>query len=123
MKKTILLLASDPVIRKVICDTLESQGYSVFAAGDIGRAADRLKEGTPDLLMVRHYVENISGHEAAMYLRRLCPGIRVLMVGGILDDDRLENREFLQGFEVFPKPFKAAELIEKVKEVLSRPRV
>ena len=120
MNTTILLLASDPVIRTVICEALESKGYSVFAAGDIGRAVDRLKDGTPDLLMVRHYIENMPGHEAAMYLRKLCPGIPVLMVGGILDDDRLENRELLEGFEVFPTPFTAAELLDKVKEVLAK---
>ncbi len=118
MHTTILLLASDPVIRKVICAALESGGYTVRAAGDIGGAVDRLKECKPDLFMVRHYTENMSGHEAARYLRKLCPGIPVLIVGGILDDDRLENREILQGFEIFPKPFKAAELLEKVKEVL-----
>jgi DNA-binding response OmpR family regulator len=119
MNTTILFLASDTVIRKVICDTLESAGYSVFAAGDIGSAVDRLQEGTPDLFMVRHYTEGISGHDAAVYLRKLCPGIPVLLVGGILDDDRLENRELLQGFEVFPRPFQAAELLDKIKEVLS----
>jgi hypothetical protein len=48
----------------------------------------------------------------------MCPGVPVLIVGGILDDDELTNREFLQRFEVFPKPFKAAELLDKVKDVL-----
>jgi CheY-like chemotaxis protein len=118
MNTTILFLGSEPIIRKVICEVLESGGYTVRAAGDIGGAVDRLKECPPDLFMVRHYTDSMPGHEAAMYLRTLCPGIPVLMVGGILDDDRLENREFLQGFEVFPKPFRAAELLDKVKEVL-----
>ncbi|MGP8244335.1 MAG: response regulator [Bryobacteraceae bacterium] len=118
MNTTILLLASDPIIRKVIRDALESEGYSVLAAGDVGTAVDRLKECTPDLLMVRNYVENMSGHDAAMYLRRVCPGVPVLIVGGILDDDRLENRAILQGFEVFPKPFQASELLDKVKELM-----
>jgi CheY-like chemotaxis protein len=115
---TILLLASDPVIRRVICNLLESEGYCVLPASGVGSAVDRLKELTPDLLMVRHHTESLSGHEAAMYLRRVCPGIPVLIVGGILDDVGLENREGLQGFEIFPKPFKAAELLDKVKEVL-----
>jgi hypothetical protein len=48
----------------------------------------------------------------------MCPGIPVLIVGSILDDGGLENREVLQGFEIFPKPFKAAELLDKVKVVL-----
>jgi CheY-like chemotaxis protein len=118
MYTTILFLASDPVIRTVICEALESEGYCVLAAGDVGSAVDRLKECTPDLFMVRHYTEGISGHDAAIYIRKMLPGIPVLIVGGLLDDDRLENREMLQGFEVFPKPFKAADLLEKVKEVL-----
>jgi len=118
MNTTILFLASDSLIREVICKALESAGYIVMSAGDIGDAVDRLKQCTPDLLMVRHYTEALSGHDAAMYLRRMIPGVPVLLVGGLLDDIGLENREILQGFEIFPKPFIAAELIEKVKEVL-----
>ena len=108
----------DPVIRRVICKALESEGYCVLEAGDIGKAVERIKECAPDLLMVRHYTASMSGHEAAKYLRSICPGVPVLIVGGILDDDELTNREFLQRFEVFPKPFKAAELLDKVKDVL-----
>jgi DNA-binding response OmpR family regulator len=115
---TILFLASDPVIRKVIGDAMESEGYCVLRAGDVGRAVDYLQECKPDLLIVRHFTESISGHDAATYLRTRCPGIPVLLVGGLLDDEGLENREILQGFEIFPKPFKAAELLAKVKEVL-----
>ena len=55
-----------------------------------------------------------------MYLRNLCPGIPVLFVGGILNDPDLENREALLNFEVFPKPYEAAELLDKVREVLSK---
>jgi hypothetical protein len=62
------------------------------------------------------------GHEAAMYLRTKCPGMRVLMVGGLLDDERLRYRSELQGIEVFPKPYSAADLLQKVKDVLSKPR-
>jgi len=89
-------------------------------ASDIGEAVDWLEGCSPALFMVRHYTESISGHDAAVYLRRLHPGIPVLIVGGILDDGDLENREMLQGFEIFPKPFQATELVEKVKEVLAK---
>jgi DNA-binding NtrC family response regulator len=118
LNATILFLASDTLIRKVISEALDSEGYVVMPASDVASAVDQLKESTPDLLIVRHYTEGISGHDAAMYLRTMCPGIPVLLVGGLLDDDRLENRELLEGFEIFPKPFQAADLLEKVKEVL-----
>ena len=120
MNKTILLLVSDSGIRGAICEALKSEGYFVLAASEIDRAARWVKECTPDLLMVRHYTENISGHDAARYLRSLCPGIPVLFVGGILNDPDLENREALLNFEVFPKPYEAAELLDKVREVLSK---
>jgi|ERR1035438_3037303 CheY-like chemotaxis protein len=122
MKTTILLLVSDPVVRSVLQETLEREGYTVRATGDLGQAVDRLTECTPDLLITRTYVEGLPGHEAAMYLRTKCPTMRVLMLGGLLDDERLQYRAALQGFEVFPKPYTAAELLQEVKDVLSKPQ-
>ena len=121
MKTTILLLVSDPVVRSVLKETLEREGYSVLAVGEMGQAVDRLEECTPDLLITRTYVEGLPGHEAAMYLRTNCVNMRVLMLGGLLDDERLRNREALQGFEVFPRPYTAAELLQEGKNVLSMP--
>jgi len=118
MYTPIMILISEPIVRSVIQETLEHEGYSVIAAGDLGTAIDRLKELTPELLMIGPYVESIAGYDAAMFLRTKCPGLRVLMVGGLIDDDRLQYRMTLEGFDIFPKPFSAASLLEKVKEVL-----
>jgi two-component system alkaline phosphatase synthesis response regulator PhoP len=122
IKSTILLLVSDPLVRAVLKETLEDAGYTVAPAGDLGQAVDRMKEMTPDLLIVRSHVQNLPGHDAAMYLRRKCLTMRVLLVGGLLDDERLQTRADLQGFEIFPKPYAAAELLEKVQDVLKKPR-
>jgi len=122
MKATILLLVSDPIVRSVLQETLEREGYTVKATRDLGQSVDRLKECAPDLLITRTYVESLPGHEAARYLRTKCPKMRVLMLGGLLDDERLQYRAALQGFEIFPKPYTAAELLQEVRAVLSRPR-
>jgi DNA-binding NtrC family response regulator len=103
-------------------ETLEHEGYTVISTGDLGKAVDRLKEVTPDLLVTRTYVQSMSGHDAALYLRTKSPRMRVLLVGGLLDDDRLHYREALQGFEVFPKPYTRTELLDKVSDVLKKPR-
>jgi hypothetical protein len=42
------------------------------------------------------------------------------MVGGLIDDDRLQYRMTLERFEVFPKPFAAAAFLEKVNNVLRK---
>ncbi len=122
VKTTILLLVSDPVVRSILKETLEREGYTVLATGDLGQAVDRLQECIPDLLITRTYIESLPGHEAAMYLRTKCPEMRVLMLGGLLDDKRLQYRAALQGFEVFPKPYTAAVLLQEVRHVLSKPR-
>jgi CheY-like chemotaxis protein len=123
MTTTILLLASDPIMRSVLQETLEQAGYTVLATGDLGHAVDRLKDVTPDLLITRTYIQGLTGHDAAIYLRTKSPKMRVLIVGGLLDDDRLQVREVLQGFEVFPKPYPSAEFLQKVQEVLANPRI
>lgn len=122
LKTTILLLVSDPVVLSVLAETLENEGYMVLATANLGQAVDQLKRSEPDLLITRTYVQGLPGHDAAMYLRTKCNKMRVLMVGGLLDDARLQHREALEGFEVYPKPYTAADLLRKVKEVLRKPR-
>lgn len=121
-KTTILLLVSDQLVRTVMQEALEHDGYCVLPTGDLGTAVDRLTEIPPDLLITRTYVATMPGHQAAKYLRSKCPRMRVLLVGGLIDDDRLRYRASLEGFEVFPKPYSPAEFLEKVKDVLSKPR-
>jgi CheY-like chemotaxis protein len=119
MESTILLLISEPVVRLVMREVLERAGYVVMATGDLGVAVDRMNECKPDLLMISPYVETISGHEAAKYLHSRCPSMQVLIVAGLLADDRLQYRAELEKMAIFPEPFTAAELLAKVKEVLS----
>lgn len=119
---TILLLVSDTLLRAVIQETLEHEGYMVVPVSDLGSAVDWLKNCDSDLLLTRTYISNMPGHDAAAYLQRKCPAMKVLIVGGLLEDDRLQTRESLAGFAVFPKPYTAADLIEKVKAVLAAPR-
>jgi DNA-binding response OmpR family regulator len=109
LKTTILLLVADSVVRSILKETFQREGYTVMATGDLGDAVDRLSQCVP-------------GHEAAMYLRTKCQAMRVLMLGGLLDDERLQYRAAQQGFEVFPKPYTAAALLEEVRQVLRKPR-
>jgi len=122
MEMTILLLVSEPLVRVVIQEFLERAGYLVMATGDLGTAVDRIGEAPPDLLIISPYVETITGHQAAMYLQTRCPSMRILMVAGLLADDRLQYRAELDKVEIFPKPFTGLQLLDKVKAILSQPR-
>lgn len=119
---TILLLVSDPLVRTVFHEALRNEGYSVVPAGDLGSAVDRLKEIRPALLIVRSYVSDMPGHDAATYLRKRCPGLPVLMIGGQMDDDRLTGRNAIEKFYVFPKPFTAQDMLAEVGRILAGAR-
>lgn len=121
METTILLLISEPLGRAVIQEFLQKAGYLVIATGDLGTAVDRIGECKPDLLIISPYVETITGHQAAMYLQTRCPSMHILMVAGLLADDRVQYRAELDKVEIFPKPFTGVHLLEKVKKVLSQP--
>jgi DNA-binding NtrC family response regulator len=115
---TILLLDSDPVMRAALHDALQSAGYLVVRAGDLGDAVDRLRESRPDLLIIRPYINSMPGSIAADYLRSRSPGLPVLIVGGFMDDDRVRVQNAIKKFDTFPKPFSRDELIAKVKGAL-----
>jgi CheY-like chemotaxis protein len=114
----ILLLASEPVFRSVLKEVLERAGYVVLATGSLGAAVARLKDSGIDLLITHPYVDNITGHEAARYLRTKNPGMGVLIVAGLLDDDRLQYRAALEEFQIFPPPFTVAQFTQQVAAVL-----
>lgn len=123
MLSTILLLVSEPLARLVMQEVLERAGYLVLGTGDLGTAVDRLGETKPDLLIISPYVETITGHQAAKYLQSRCPSMQLLMVAGLLADDRLQYRAEIEGVEIFPKPFTGAQLLDKVRQVLSAPKI
>src|SRR5580692_10626230 len=112
----ILLLSSEPVMRAVIQEVLERAGYVVAARDNLGAAVLTLKDTQIDLLITRPYIENISGHEAAKYLHGKQQSMAVLVLAGILNDDRLTYRAEREHFAIFPPPFSAADLLAKVED-------
>ena len=117
---TILLVDSDPVMRAVFRDALQAPGYWILEAGDLGVAVDRLKEGHPDLLVIRPYISGMPGRTAANYLQTRQHGLPVLIVGGFVEDERLINQSAVEEFFTFPEPFSRSALLARVEDVLTQ---
>ena len=117
---TILLLSSEPVARAVVSEALTVAGHVVLATGDLGNAVKILAETPVDLLIISPYIGNISGHEAAKYLRDKNPTMSILELAGLPADDRIQIRAELERFELFPAPFPVAGLVEKVAAMLKQ---
>jgi len=123
MNETILLLESAPPVRTVIREILERAGYVVLATGDLGTAVDMIADCKPDLLITDTYVAELTGHDAAQILQKRCAKLRVMILAGLPDDQRIDDLMVGQGFELFPQPFGAREFLAKVREMLGEGKV
>jgi DNA-binding NtrC family response regulator len=116
---TILLLDSNRLMRATLRAALESAGYLVVTASDLGAAVDRVRESRPDLLITRPYINSMTGQVAADHLRKNCHGLPVLIVAGFMDDDRTNIQNTVEEFHTFPKPFHRDELLAMVRDVFA----
>ena len=123
-EKTILVAEDDPSIRLMMATTLRSEGYTVLDAAD-GPSAEALagKYGVPvDLLVSDFLMPGMDGHQLAERLRRLFPGMKVLIVSAHIEEEpvqkAVQEEAFKKGSAFLQKPFKPEDLRRKVRAVL-----
>ena len=113
--ETVLVVEDDEVVRAVVRETLELQGYGVLAAAS---AADALAlvtehELAVDLVVTDVDLRGTTGPELAERLAARMPGLRVLFTSGYGEDPvAREGAAFLE------KPFSTAVLAERVRTLL-----
>ena len=83
-RQTILLVEDDPMIRGLVSQTLETQGYKVVVADDGWEAVQlaRKFDGRIDLLFTDVVMPGLGGAELAVAVRELHPEIKVLFMSG-----------------------------------------
>jgi two-component system, cell cycle sensor histidine kinase and response regulator CckA len=119
--ETVLVVDDEPDVRKIVCRTLRSDGYTVLEAGH-PRVALHLCE-TPsikiDLLVSDVLMPEMCGCELAMKTKELRPGIKILLISGYPGSENVQEAITRCKAAFIAKPFGPQELIEKVKELLA----
>ena len=118
--ETILLVEDQNAVRRIARIALETKGYKVLEASMGPEAIERSDEFSDpiDLLLVDVVMPEMGGQQLAEIMRKKRPGIRVLFMSGYTDDTAL-LRDVTKADEVLvQKPFTAAVLTKKVREVL-----
>jgi len=119
-QETILLVEDDEMVRALVRETMESNGYHVLEASDPLEAhvvAGSYRNAI-HLLITDVIMPKASGPQLAKELLQICPGLKVLYMSG--HTERAISKRGVRRKEVafLPKPFTPAELIAKVREVL-----
>ena len=118
--ETVLLVEDEDMLRRLVRETLEREGYTVLdAAGpaEAQRICHAFK-GPIQLMVTDVIMPKMNGRELADRLARLHPEMRVLYMSGYTDNAVVANG-VLQGVMPFlQKPFTPAALTRKVREML-----
>jgi PAS domain S-box-containing protein len=119
--ETVLLAEDEPAVRGMVRNALEQLGYTVLEASD-GYEALRVVEQcktTIHLLLTDVIMPLMNGRELATRLESIRPGTKVLYMSGYMDDVLDLHGVDQPKIDLIQKPFTAADLAEKLREVLA----
>jgi PAS domain S-box-containing protein len=121
---TVLIVDDEEILRRVGKRMLEKFGFEVETAED-GEQALELFQRSPDrfvCVILDMTMPRMDGEETHRRLKRIRNDIPVILSSGY-NEQEVVNRFVGQGLAGFiQKPYQAAELMEKLKEVLSKSR-
>lgn len=120
--ETILVVEDEKAVRALIERVLTRAGYRVLVAAEAAEAMQIYREHRREisLLLSDIVMPGKSGVELSRALRRLEPGLKVVFVSGYMHLDDLAKAVMTSGDPLVQKPFRPAELLAKVREVLDR---
>jgi len=118
--ETILLVEDETVVRHLVAEILENNGYTVMQAGDGPSALELLRRhsGKLDLLLTDVVMPGMSGPEVAQAVTSMRPGTQVLYTSGYTDSAIGHHGVLEPGIAFLQKPFSADDLTRKVRVLL-----
>jgi PAS domain S-box-containing protein len=118
--ETILLAEDNAGLRKLAMRVLEPAGYTVLGAATAEEALRLLErhEGSVHLLLSDVVMPGMSGRQLAEHLAQTRPGLKVLYMSGYTSDTIVRHGVLEAQVPFLNKPFSAAALLQKVREVL-----
>ena len=125
VSETILLVEDESAVREFSRRNLERDGYRVFVA-DNGNEAERMfaaRAAEIDLVLTDVVMPGCGGPELLTRLRRHRPEMKVLYMSGYTEQSAANDIAFRGAPALLQKPFSAADLRRRVRDVLDAPTV
>lgn len=119
--ETLLFVEDEPSVRNLACKVLEAQGYHVLRAnnGKDGLRVASEHKGEPISLVITDVVmPQMGGKVMAEWLKATYPDVKILFTSGYTDDAMAQHGLLEEGVAFLQKPYTAATLMQKVRELL-----
>jgi CheY-like chemotaxis protein len=111
MPRCVLIVDDSATIRKIIRAQCEAAGLEVCGeAADGLEAIEKAKELNPDLIIMDLSMPRMNGLDAARELKRICPGVPILL--NTLHADVLRGQREL--------PVGVTEVVAKTEDLMAR---
>ena len=118
--ETVLVVEDEDIVRELVCEVLEDQGYNVLCARDGIEALNMAEDfdGPIHLLVTDVIMPHMNGHELAGKLSQLRPDMKILYVSGYSDHEIGDHGLLDPHYELLQKPFTPQTLARKIREVI-----
>jgi PAS domain S-box-containing protein len=119
-QETVLLVEDEFAILKLATSMLETQGYTVLAAGTPGDATRLARDysGAIHLLVTDVIMPEMNGLDLAKYLNALYPDLKCLFMSGYTADIIVHQGVLDEGVNFIQKPFSLKDLALEVRKAL-----
>ena len=118
-KRRVLVVDDEPMIVNVVQQIFNTLGWDVLTASNGAEAVAKYDAHDEhiDLVLLDMTMPVMGGAEAFRELRRIDPGVRVLLTSGYNEQDTTSRfaGKGLAGF--LQKPYRASAVVEKLKQL------
>jgi len=120
MASKIVVIEDDPVIQKLITQTLLREGYEVVTASDGSAGLRTVKETNPNLVVLDISMSGLDGYQVCQYLRSdpATANLPIIMVTAMARPADQRRGFDLGADDYLPKPFALTDLITRVQSLL-----
>lgn len=124
-RPVVLLVDDAPSSLGVLCETLESAGYTVLVACDGDTALRRLSLVTPDVILMDAVMPGISGFDACRRIKAdlSTKHIPVIFMTGLSDTSHVLEGFACGGVDYVVKPVRAPEVLARLHTHLGNARM
>jgi len=124
-RPVVLLVDDAPSSLGVLCETLESAGYTVLVACDGDTALRRLSLVTPDVILMDAVMPGISGFDACRRIKAdlATKHIPVIFMTGLSDTSHVLEGFACGGVDYVVKPVRAPEVLARLHTHLGNARM
>ncbi len=119
--KTILLIEDDPFLVEIYSTKLKEAGFSVIVAGEGEEGLKKMKEKTPDLLLLDIVLPSLNGWEILRDIKRndKLSNLKVVILSNLGEKEEVEKGLRLGAVRYLVKAhYTPSEVVEEIRKIL-----